>query len=83
VPARLGTGQEFDEATGESEALNQLRQTICFDYALEDYVIGEVKDGWVKVPYANEPGGGVHDLMSRREVRRKNRKPKRNSKSRK
>ena len=67
VNARLGTGAEFDEETGESSSVTALRDTVSFEYALEDYVIGQVEDGWKKVPFADEPGGGIHELFSEQE----------------
>ena len=71
VDAGLGTGIEFDDATGESEALNKLRDGISFEYAFEDYIIGKVDEGWTKVPFADEPGGGIHELYSRKQKRKK------------
>jgi hypothetical protein len=70
VKATLGTGAKTDEATGECAALNELRTKMTFEYALEDYVIGEVDSGWTKVPYADEPGGGIHEIFTREEKKK-------------
>ena len=56
VKATLGGGNVQQDEEGESSALNELRRELTFDYALEDYVIGEVNTQWKKVPSADEPG---------------------------
>src|SRR4029077_11734756 len=56
VKATLGGGNGQQDEEGESSALNELRRELTFDYALEDYVIGEVNTQWKKVPSAEEPG---------------------------
>lgn len=66
VNAEFGTGRNFDDETGDDSALVELQRELSFEYAFEDYILGEVKGGWIKVPFADEPGGGLHDLASRR-----------------
>jgi hypothetical protein len=73
VRATLGGGKNFtdeDEATGESKAINQLRTEISFDFALEDYLYATVEGGWIKLPFADEPGGGVHQIVVRETARK-------------
>lgn len=65
VKATLGSGSDIDDETNEFPQLDELRRELTFDYALEDYVMGEVNTEWQKVPFANEPGGGIHDLFER------------------
>ena len=67
VKATLGAGNDFDDQTREVSALSELRREMTFEYALEDYVTGEVNSEWRKVPFATEPGGGIHDLFAMKE----------------
>jgi hypothetical protein len=55
VKATLGGNGQHDEGE-KSSALDELQRELCFDYALEDYVMGEVDTEWKKVPSADEPG---------------------------
>jgi hypothetical protein len=55
VKATLGGNGQHDEGE-KSSALDELRRELCFDYALEDFVMGEVNTEWKKVPSADEPG---------------------------
>jgi hypothetical protein len=69
VTATLGAGSNFteeDEASGESAALNELRAKVDFSYAFEDFLYSTVEE-WTKVPYADEPGGGIHELIEEKE----------------
>jgi hypothetical protein len=65
VKATLGAGGNDSEEDGseDSELLTELREKIQFDFSFEDYVYGEV-EGWTKVPFADEPGGGVHEIYT-------------------
>jgi len=56
VKATLGGGNVRQDEAGEPSALNELRRELSFDYALEDFVMGEVDTEWKKVPPADEPG---------------------------
>lgn len=63
VKANLGAGGNYsdDDETEGSKILTELREKIQFEFSFEDYIYGEV-DGWTKVPFATEPGGGVYEL---------------------
>jgi hypothetical protein len=62
VKATLGAGN--DDKTGEMPALDELRRELTFDFALEDYVTRAIPAEWKKVPFADEPGGGIDDLSA-------------------
>ena len=69
VKATFGGGIASDEK-GESKELHELRSKLSFEYALED-LLHESKDDWIKVPFADEPGGGIHELVEQAKMERK------------
>jgi hypothetical protein len=86
VTATLGAGSNLtdeDEASGESSALDELRAKMDFSYAFEDFLYGTVEE-WTKVPYADEPGGGIHELIQGEEdtARKKRRKARKRGRKR-
>ena len=56
VKATLGGGNGQHDEDGASSPLEELRRELCFDYALEDFVMDEINTGWIKVPSADESG---------------------------
>jgi hypothetical protein len=56
VKATLGGGNGLHDEKLKSSTLNELQRELSFDYALEDFVMGEVDTEWKRVPSADEPG---------------------------
>jgi len=73
VDAKLGVGIKFNEKTGESKEFDRLKAGLSFSYGFEDYVLGSRK-AWSKVPYADEPGGGIYELDDEEEAPQKGRR---------
>jgi hypothetical protein len=56
-------GARTSDEADDSKDLLELREKLSFEYALGDLVYGFCNDAWKKVPFADEPSGGIHDLL--------------------
>jgi hypothetical protein len=63
IKATLGGGNGQQDEEGKSSALDELRRELCFDYALEDYVMGEVNTEWKKCRLPTSQGIGSYDVF--------------------
>jgi hypothetical protein len=62
VNATFGTGKNRDKTEGKIDNFEAIRRGASFEFGFDDYIYGVVEN-WIKVPFADEPGGGAFELV--------------------